>query len=102
MELLQPAESVIFYILDSHRPYDLCNIYSEDQVRILGKADEDEEIPEYSEIFRDESVNFSCPFLADIKFGMWKGMLNSVLFSLTKMMRTRNRMVRDLRGKDEG
>ena len=55
VELLQPAESVIFYILDSHRPYDLCNIYSEDQVRILGKADEDEEIPEYNEIFRDES-----------------------------------------------
>ncbi|XP_043253620.1 cell division control protein 45 homolog [Colletes gigas] len=55
VELLQPAESVIFYILDSHRPYDLCNIYSESQVRILGKADEDEEIPEYKEVFRDDS-----------------------------------------------
>ncbi|XP_053987531.1 cell division control protein 45 homolog isoform X1 [Hylaeus volcanicus] len=55
VELLQPAESVIFYILDSHRPYDLCNIYSEDQVRILGKADEDDEIPEYNEVFRDDS-----------------------------------------------
>ncbi|XP_076233214.1 cell division cycle protein 45 [Calliopsis andreniformis] len=55
VELLQPAESVIFYVLDSHRPYDLCNIYSEDQVRILGKADEDDEIPEYNEVFRDDS-----------------------------------------------
>ncbi|XP_076653605.1 cell division cycle protein 45 [Halictus rubicundus] len=55
VELLQPAESVIFYILDSHRPYDLCNVYSEDQVRILGKPDEDDEIPEYNEIFRDDS-----------------------------------------------
>ncbi|XP_076160041.1 cell division cycle protein 45 isoform X2 [Ptiloglossa arizonensis] len=55
VELLQPAESVIFYILDSHRPYDLCNIYSEDQVRILGKADEEDEIPEYNDIFRDDS-----------------------------------------------
>ncbi|XP_031840909.1 cell division cycle protein 45 [Nomia melanderi] len=55
VELLQPAESVIFYILDSHRPYDLCNIYSEDQVRILGKPEEDDEIPEYNEVFRDDS-----------------------------------------------
>nr|XP_003701672.1 PREDICTED: cell division control protein 45 homolog [Megachile rotundata] len=55
VELLQPAESVIFYVIDSHRPYDLCNIYSENQVRILGKADEDDEIPEYNEVFRDDS-----------------------------------------------
>lgn len=54
VELLQPAESVIFYILDSHRPYDLCNIYSEDQVRILGKPDKDDEIPEYNDVFRDD------------------------------------------------
>ena len=45
---------MIFYILDSHRPYDLCNIYSEDQVRILGKPDEDDEIPEYNDVFRDD------------------------------------------------
>ncbi|CAK9800011.1 Cell division control protein 45 homolog [Anthophora quadrimaculata] len=55
VELLQPTESVIFYILDSHRPYDLCNIYSEDQVRILGSVDEDDEIPKYNEVFRDDS-----------------------------------------------
>ncbi|XP_076302103.1 cell division control protein 45 homolog [Lasioglossum baleicum] len=55
VELLQPVESVIFYILDSHRPYDLCNVYSEDQVRILGKVDEDDEIPEYNDVFRDDS-----------------------------------------------
>ncbi|KZC14878.1 PREDICTED: cell division control protein 45 homolog [Dufourea novaeangliae] len=55
VELLQPAESVIFYVIDNHRPYDLCNIYSEHQVRILGKPDEDDEIPEYNEVFRDDS-----------------------------------------------
>ena len=48
---------MIFYILDSHRPYDLCNIYSEDQVRVLGKPDEDDEIPEYNDVFRDDSVS---------------------------------------------
>ncbi|XP_033339135.2 cell division cycle protein 45 [Megalopta genalis] len=56
VELLQPAESVIFYILDSHRPYDLCNVYSEDQVRILGiPGEDDDEIPKYNDIFRDDS-----------------------------------------------
>ncbi|XP_006569311.1 cell division control protein 45 homolog isoform X2 [Apis mellifera] len=59
VDLLQPVESVIFYILDSHRPYDLCNVYSEDQVRILGKIDEDDEIPEYNDIFRDDSSDES-------------------------------------------
>ncbi|XP_014468774.1 PREDICTED: cell division control protein 45 homolog isoform X1 [Dinoponera quadriceps] len=57
VELLQPDESVVFFILDSHRPYDLCNIYSENQIRILGKPDEDNEIPEYNDIFRDDSTD---------------------------------------------
>ncbi|XP_032676361.1 cell division control protein 45 homolog [Odontomachus brunneus] len=57
VELLQPGESMIFFILDSHRPYDLCNIYSENQIRILGKSDEDNEIPEYNDIFRDDSTD---------------------------------------------
>lgn len=61
VELLQPNESVVIFILDSHRPYDLCNIYSESQIRILGKPDEDSEIPEYNDIFRDDSVrNDAC------------------------------------------
>ncbi|XP_024882547.1 cell division control protein 45 homolog [Temnothorax curvispinosus] len=55
VDLLRPDESVVFFILDSHRPYDLCNIYSESQIRILGKPDEDNEIPEYNDIFRDDS-----------------------------------------------
>ncbi|XP_015191536.1 PREDICTED: cell division control protein 45 homolog isoform X2 [Polistes dominula] len=55
VELLQPPESVIFFIIDSHRPYDLCNIYSEYQIRILGKPDTEDEIPEYNDVFRDDS-----------------------------------------------
>ncbi|XP_012266561.1 cell division control protein 45 homolog [Athalia rosae] len=55
VELLQPKDEVIFFILDSHRPYDLCNIFSETQVRILGKPDEDDNIPDYSDVFRDDS-----------------------------------------------
>ncbi|XP_066588685.1 cell division control protein 45 homolog isoform X2 [Prorops nasuta] len=55
VELLQPSESINFFVLDSHRPYDLCNIYSESQIRIIGKPESDEDIPEYESIFRDDS-----------------------------------------------
>ncbi|XP_043673036.1 cell division control protein 45 homolog isoform X1 [Vespula pensylvanica] len=55
VELLQPPESITFFIIDSHRPYDLCNIYSEYQIRILGKPDTEDDIPEYNDVFRDDS-----------------------------------------------
>ncbi|KAH0564651.1 cell division control protein 45 homolog [Cotesia glomerata] len=55
VEILEPPEDIIFFVIDSHRPYDLCNVYSEGQIRILGKPSDDEEIPEYDEIFREDS-----------------------------------------------
>lgn len=55
VEMLQPPESITFFIVDSHRPYDLCNIYSEHQIRILGKPDIEDDIPEYNDVFRDDS-----------------------------------------------
>lgn len=33
VELLQPDEDVIFFICDAHRPLDVCNIYSDRQVK---------------------------------------------------------------------
>lgn len=32
IELLEPDEDIIFFIVDSHRPTDICNIYSSSQV----------------------------------------------------------------------
>jgi cell division control protein 45 len=32
VELLQPDENIVFFVCDSHRPLDLCNIYSDSQV----------------------------------------------------------------------
>lgn len=32
IELLEPDEDITFYIVDSHRPTDICNIYSSSQV----------------------------------------------------------------------
>lgn len=35
VDLLQPEENVLFYVCDSHRPLDLCNIYSDSQVGLF-------------------------------------------------------------------
>lgn len=32
VELLAPEDNTIFFVCDSHRPLDLCNIYSDSQV----------------------------------------------------------------------
>ncbi|XP_026467961.1 cell division control protein 45 homolog isoform X2 [Ctenocephalides felis] len=52
VDLLQLPDDVIVYILDSHRPIDICNIYSSGQIRILGKPESN--IPAFEEIFRDD------------------------------------------------
>jgi len=54
-EFLDPPEEVVFYVLDNHRPVDVTNIYNDGQVRLLMKQDAEEQIPEYEQIFRDDS-----------------------------------------------
>lgn len=56
VDLLQLPEDVIVYILDSHRPIDVCNVYSSGQVRILGNPESN--IPAFEDIFRDDEVSF--------------------------------------------
>ncbi|XP_055532637.1 cell division control protein 45 homolog [Wyeomyia smithii] len=53
VDVLQPEEDVVFFICDSHRPYHICNIYSDSQVRILGEMKTEEGIPEFDDIFQD-------------------------------------------------
>jgi len=54
-EFLDPPKDVVFYVLDNHRPVDVTNIYNDGQVRLLMKQDALEEIPEYEQIFREDS-----------------------------------------------
>lgn len=54
VEELEAEEDVVFFILDSHRPLDLCNIYSNGQVRLLSLQEEDSLVPEFHDIFREE------------------------------------------------
>ncbi|KDR16293.1 cell division control protein 45 homolog [Zootermopsis nevadensis] len=55
VDSLQPEEDVVFFVIDSHKPTDVCNIYNNGQIRLLSKAEDDEGIPEFEEIFQDES-----------------------------------------------
>lgn len=56
VEILEPEEEIVFFVLDSHRPTDLCNIYSSGQIRLLWEAEEDREVPAFHDIFREEVV----------------------------------------------
>ncbi|XP_060533412.1 cell division control protein 45 homolog [Cylas formicarius] len=55
IEELEANDDVVFFILDSHRPIDLCNIYSNGQVRLLHTSEEDALVPDFNDIFREES-----------------------------------------------
>lgn len=54
LELLQPQEDVVFYVIDSHRPLDLDNVYNQDQVKILMKEGETLEIPDFDDIYASD------------------------------------------------
>ncbi|PZC80648.1 hypothetical protein B5X24_HaOG214215 [Helicoverpa armigera] len=53
VDILQPEEEVVFFVLDAHKPTDVCNVYSDGQVRLVYK-DSEENIPNFDDIFRDE------------------------------------------------
>ncbi|KAJ0173343.1 hypothetical protein K1T71_011519 [Dendrolimus kikuchii] len=53
VDILQPEEDVVFFVLDAHKPTDVCNVYSDGQVRLVYK-DEEENIPNFDDIFRDD------------------------------------------------
>nr|CAG4643303.1 EOG090X08GG [Ilyocryptus agilis] len=54
VEALEPAAEKVFFVADSHRPYDVCNIYNDGQVCLLGKSTEKENIPSYDDIFGND------------------------------------------------
>uniref|UniRef100_A0A2H1VKQ4 SFRICE_006297 n=1 Tax=Spodoptera frugiperda TaxID=7108 RepID=A0A2H1VKQ4_SPOFR len=53
VDILQPEEEVVFFVLDAHKPTDVCNVYSDGQVRLVYK-DSEENIPNFDDIFRDD------------------------------------------------
>lgn len=57
VELLEPEEDIVFFVLDSHRPTDLCNIYSEGQIRLLWRHEDDNDVPNFEDIFSEDEDN---------------------------------------------
>ncbi|KAJ8710983.1 hypothetical protein PYW07_008225 [Mythimna separata] len=53
VDILQPEEDVVFFVLDAHKPTDVCNVYSDGQVRLVYK-DSEENIPNFDDIFKDD------------------------------------------------
>lgn len=54
VEELEAEDDVTFFILDSHKPTDLCNIYSNGQVRLLSSSGDDSLVPDFHDVFREE------------------------------------------------
>ncbi|XP_066257697.1 cell division control protein 45 homolog [Euwallacea similis] len=52
-EELNAEDDIVFFILDSHRPIDLCNIYSSEQVRLLSGEEEEALVPAFYDVFRE-------------------------------------------------
>ena len=60
VEIIEPEEDITFFILDSHRPIDVCNIYNDTQVVLLSKLEDSESVPEFCDIFRGKSITLIC------------------------------------------
>jgi len=57
-ELKLPDEVVVF-VADYHRPLHVCNIYSREQICILSELDNDEEVPAFEDVFREDEDSSS-------------------------------------------
>lgn len=56
VEELEPEDEIVFFVLDSHRPTDLSNIYSNGQIRLLCTPEDDADVPEFHNVFRNPEV----------------------------------------------
>uniref|UniRef100_F6UIT3 Uncharacterized protein n=1 Tax=Ciona intestinalis TaxID=7719 RepID=F6UIT3_CIOIN len=55
LEILEPDDDVMIYVIDSRRPIDLVNFYCERQVYLILKQNQEEAqlIPDYDHIYRN-------------------------------------------------
>lgn len=57
VDLLEPSEDVEIYVLDSHRPLDVCNVYSNGQVKVITPPEDVAAVPDFYDIFKGK---FGC------------------------------------------
>jgi len=52
-EFLEPRDEMMIFVADFHRPIEVTNLYNDGQIRLLNTPDDNDQMPEYSDIFRD-------------------------------------------------
>ena len=73
LELLQPSDTdddtvgsevighhhsrVTFFIVDSQRPFELDNVYNQDQVHVVLREGEELEVPDFDDIYASDMVS---------------------------------------------
>ena len=55
VDFLEPPGDLVIFVADSHRPIHVCNAYNDGQVRLIVSQEDEEDIPEYDSVFKDES-----------------------------------------------
>ena len=83
VEFLQPPDDVTVFIADSHRPTDVCNIYSDGQIQLLMKQEEDEGkfrvLPRYGPVLslKGTTTHLYLPliFFTILNFKMYRNMM---------------------------
>ena len=61
IDILQPPEDTIFYLIDSLRPFEVRNVYNGVQVKIIVLSNElsveQKSVPEFDDIFEEDEEN---------------------------------------------
>ena len=58
IDQLDPVdERSVFFVIDSHRPLDVCNVYNNGQIRIVCSPADIEDIPKFADIFADDEID---------------------------------------------
>ena len=56
------------FLISSHRPVDVHNIYNQIQVMLLMKQDDLDEAPDFDDVFREDEVNYLISFILGLPF----------------------------------
>ena len=93
LELLQPEdESVAFFIVDSRRPFELDNVYNQDQVNIVLREGETLEVPEFDDIYASDVCPcihaFTCTCMCMCELMCHAQYILTIHFSFTHRKKT--------------
>ncbi|XP_064485952.1 cell division control protein 45 homolog [Ornithodoros turicata] len=86
------SENTVFFIVDSHRPIDVYNVYNPSQIRLLMQPSEQESVPTFDELFREDEIedsdseDLSIEEIADKRRErrLWEERRNQLIFDYTQ------------------